>query len=299
VSSLTVIFVASGAPTTVERSLESLVQQTGLEIELVYIDNSPTPETNERIEEILKLYDAQRVSKPGAPRAQAWNEALAASKGDYISMLDAGHILAEGAYATLAGILDSDTDLAGAYGRTAVIDGEANVRYQPERGKTGRIFNRVASNKHFFSASSCVLWRRRVLEPPFNEVYKTPKAIFLEHALRITIDQPLAFADQTIVTAPAMKDDYLVIEELVKVFLVALYGMDFDSERSETKLRKRLARQLVAIGKIHYRREEYVQASRYISEAVRIAPTYFKGRRYQFLNFVKDLVSRPDPAKPA
>ena len=37
-----------------------------------------------------------------------------------------------------------------------------------------------------------------------------------------------------------------VLEELVKVFLMVLYGFEPLRERSEQKLRKRLARQLVA-----------------------------------------------------
>jgi hypothetical protein len=91
------------------------------------------------------------------------------------------------------------------------------------------------------------------------------------------------------VTATTVPDDLGVLEELVKVLVMVLYGFEPLRERSEHKLRKRLARQLVALGKYHYRRERTEVAGRYISEAVRIAPAYFKGRRYQFLNFVKEL----------
>ncbi|MDF1664682.1 MAG: glycosyltransferase family 2 protein [Planctomycetota bacterium] len=293
---VSVILVASGALTTIERTLESLILQKDVDLDLIYIDNSQAPEMNDRLEEQLQSLEARRLSLPGVGRAEVWNQAMAMVEGDYLTFLDAGHLLAEESLKALMAPLDQDINLGGSFGQAAIIDGEANVRSHPENGRTGRIFNRLIDKKHYFAAYPCVMFRKSVMEVGFNEVYRTPKAVFLEFALTLTNFHPFFFVDETIVTAPSEKEDCLILEELVKVFVTVLYSFEDLSERSEQKVRKRLARQLVALGKYHYRREDYDKAGRFISQAVQIAPTYFKGRRYQFLNFVKDLMSRSEQA---
>lgn len=293
---VSVILVASGALSTIERTLESLIQQKDVELDVIYIDNSQAPEMNDRLEEQLTSLNARRLSLPGEGRAEVWNQAIAIVEGEYLTFIDAGHILADGALKALAEPLDQDQHLGGSFGRAAIIDNEANVRSHPENGRTGRIFNRLIDKKHYFASYPCVMFRKRVMEVGFNEIYRTPKAVFLEFALTLTSFHPFFFVDENIVTAPNEKEDCLILEELVKVFVTVLYSFEELSERSEQKVRKRLARQLVALGKYHYRRENYDKAGRFISQAVQIAPTYFKGRRYQFLNFVKDLMSRGQQA---
>jgi glycosyltransferase involved in cell wall biosynthesis len=292
VTTVSVILVASGASTTIERTLESLIQQKDVELDLIYIDNSQAPERSVRLEEQLEALKARRLSLPGEGRAEVWNQALGMAEGGYMSFMDAGHILSEGCLVALLEPLNRDENLGGSFGRTAVIDGEANVRDHPENGRTGRIFNRLIDKKHYFASYPSVMFRKRTVELGFNEIYRTPKAVFLEYVLNVTSFHPFFFVDRVVVTAPSVKEDSMILEELVKVFVAVLYGVDDLSERSEQKVRKRLARQLVALGKYHYRREDYDKAGRFISQAVHIAPTYFKGRRYQFLNFVKDLMTR-------
>lgn len=292
-ATVTAVFVVSGAPSTIERSLESLAQQRkSVDLQVLKMDTRTDPESNESIDKALKELEAESIDCPNMNRAKLWNQALLKAQGEYVSFIDAGHILSESCYADLVNALANDPNLAGSYGRTAIINNEARVRRHPERGKTGLIFNRLVEKKHFFASFPAVLFRKEALEGGFNEIYKSPKAVFLEHALTIANIRPFTFCDRTIATIPNSSDEYSTQEELAKVFVTALYGLEFLSERSEQKLRKRLARQLVTLGKIHYRKSEFDRAGRFISEAVRINPTYFKGRRYQFLNFVKDLVKR-------
>lgn len=293
-STISVIVVASAAPPMVEKTLESLKHQGDVALEVFYLENSATPESSEGVEALLGELEAERLNRPGEGRAKVWNEALAEAKGKYVSLIDAGQIVGNDCYPELVAQLSRDPDLAGSYGRTAVVDNQANVRHHPDQGRTGSILNRLVEKKHYIASFSCVLFRKRALARGFNEIYRTPKAVFIEHLLAIAANRPFAFCDQTVVTAPAMGDDRLVLEELVKVFLMALYGIELLADRSEQKLRKRLARQLMALGKSFYREGDYDKAGRFISQAVEYAPTYFKGRRYQFLNFLKDLTSKSE-----
>ena len=282
-----IVLVASGAPTTVERTLESLQNQGS--VELVYVENRSATESSPRIDALLTERGAKRLKLPGQGRAEVWNLGLAELETDFVTFIDAGQVVADGALSTLSELLAADPNLGGCYGRTAVIDGEAQLRYRPEHGKTGSIFHRLLDKKHFLAAPACVLFRRAALGEGFDAAYKTPRAVFLKKSIEVARARPFRFCDRAVVTATTVPDDLGVLEELVKVLVMVLYGFEPLRERSEHKLRKRLARQLVALGKYHYRRERTEVAGRYISEAVRIAPAYFKGRRYQFLNFVKEL----------
>jgi hypothetical protein len=82
------------------------------------------------------------------------------------------------------------------------------------------------------------------------------------------------------------------LEELVKVLIGVLYSGSPLDEKVEARARFRLARHLVAMGKIHYRNEDHKLAGNFFDEALKAAPAYFKGRRYQFMNFVKNTIPR-------
>ena len=286
------ILVASGAPSTIERTLASLEHAGGGRVELIFADNSLNPEKSEAVDAMIDALGGRRVERRGAGRAELWNAAVESADADMLLLLEAGHVLGEGSLTDLRDSLTADPNLAGSYGRAAVIDGEANTRLHPEKGKTGSIFNRLVEKKHFLAGTSCVLLRRSAFLGLFNEVYTTPRAVFLEFMLQVSFVRPFVFLDRTVTTCPVMVEDEQVLEELVKVFVTVLYGAMVLPERSEEKVRKRLSRQLVNLGKLHYRKENYDKAGRFISQAVKIAPTYFKGRRYQFLNFVQELLAR-------
>jgi hypothetical protein len=78
----------------------------------------------------------------------------------------------------------------------------------------------------------------------------------------------------------------------VKTFVALLYGANKLDERLEARVRFRLARNLVALGKHHYRKGDHARAGKLFGEAVKAVPSYFKGRRYQFMNFLRGVIAR-------
>lgn len=294
-AAVSVILVARGAASAIERTLLSLQKQQGEpgQVELVFVQDKNSQELSESLGRLLDSFHLVKVRREEAGvLAELWNEGLLRSTASVLLILEPGQILAEASLSTLLQGLSEDESFAGAFGRTAVVTGDADVREHPDSGKTGRIFNRLIEKKHFVACTGCVLFRRECFEGYFNEIYGSGEIAFFEHLLHVAHFHPFRFVNQLVVTAPNVAHTQETLEEMVKALVAVLYGVEDLSERCEQKVRKRLARALLALGKSFYRREQYEHAGRYINQAVKMAPTYFKGRRYQFLNFVKDLLSR-------
>jgi hypothetical protein len=128
-------------------------------------------------------------------------------------------------------------------------------------------------------------------DKPWDDAYRTGGGILLDLLVRASKDHPFLFLPDTVAHTERRLDDVPALEEQVKVFVSLLYGAHKLDERVETRVRFRLARHLVALGKHHYRKGDHARAGRLFGEAVKAVPSYFKGRRYQFMNFMKRVIA--------
>lgn len=231
---------------------------------------------------------------PGSTQAAARNEAIARAKGDLVVIVEAHERLAPDAVSRHVAALDAEPEAGASYGRTA-IEEDGQVRLRPDAGKSGRILARLIHDKHLLASSACAMWRKSALgATPYDATFRSAPALRLAMALRVA-QEGVEFVFHPTITAEraAERQDLAGLEELVRVFLGVLYGTTALEEKAEHRARMRLARQLVAIGKHHFRQGDHRRAGKFFDEAVKAAPSYFKGRRYQFMNFVaKNVLSR-------
>lgn len=232
------------------------------------------------------------VPTAGGPAA-ARNEACARARGEFHLVVDGGERLAPGAVEAHLEALGGDESLVASYGRTAVRRG-GRIRLLPEEGKHGSVARRLLGEKHLVASSACLAWRAAACDgPPFSGEYASGRALRLDLALRLAAGgRPFAFLPCTVAEREPERLDRDAHEEMVKVFLGVLYGPESLDEKSEQRARFRLARSLVALGKSYYREGDHRRAGKLFDEAVKAAPGYFRGRRYQFLNFVKTTFAR-------
>ncbi|MBX3466017.1 MAG: glycosyltransferase [Planctomycetes bacterium] len=231
--------------------------------------------------------DAAGVRRVGAGAgAAARNEALAAATGEFVVVVEAHERLAPDAVARHLAALEAATDAVASYGRTA-IEEDGRVRLRPDAGRSGRVLARLIHDKHLIASSACALWRKAALGPaPYVETYRSVPALRLAFALKAAQAGEFVFHPTVVAERDAERSDLAGLEELVRVFLTVLYAPERLEEKAEHRARMRLARQLVAIGKHHFRQGDHRRAGKFFDEAVKAAPAYFKGRRYQFMNFV-------------
>lgn len=230
-----------------------------------------------------------------ATPAQARNAAVAGAAAEAVLVLGGHEWLAPDAVARLAAALGSDADAGAAYGKTGVHRTNDRLRVFPDAGREDSMFGHLLRDKHLVAASGALLWRRDAAPPTPYADYCTLPALRLAHVLEVgRTGRRFAFVDDVVVERAVEALDAAAQEELIKVVVAVLFGAEPLDEELEARARFRLARHLVALGKLRYRAEDYDRAGRLFDEALRSAPGYFKGRRYQFMNFVQRTLARVD-----
>jgi hypothetical protein len=240
-----------------------------------------------------------RVSKlvraaPDASPAALRNMGIRAAAGRYVCVLEPGEALRSNeALASLVDALEAEPQAVASYGRTEVEESPGNVRARPAYGRGGLILRRLVQHKGYIASSASIAWRRAHLpQTVYDEAYRTPMGLLLALLVRTSAARAFVFQPTVIARVRPPRDTLATLEESVKVFVALLYGADPLDERVDARVRFRLARHLVALGKYHYRKGDHSRAGKLFAEAVKAAPVYFKGRRYQFMNFLKGIISR-------
>lgn len=286
--SVTIIVIAQGAePARVAGAVESVRGQVA-GAQILVAGNLSDPDLTNTL--VPFDGDFTPLDLPQASPAELRNEAVAAAEAPFVVVVEGYERLAPEALPRHLGALSEG--LVASYGRIAVHDGGA-VRVRPEHGKGGSVFARLLKEKHLVSASCALVWRRDAFgdEAPYGD-YSSPAALRLDLSLKLAGKGEFVFHPVVVGERQTEKLDLVGLEEMVRVLVGILYGPDHLEEKLEQRARFRLARHLVAIGKHHYRQEDYRRAGKFFDEAVKAAPGYFKGRRYQFLNFVKNTLTR-------
>lgn len=253
--------------------------------------------------EVLLLGDApadapldasiRRVPAAGLPPHEARNAAVVEARAPFLLVVEAGERLAPDAVARHVEALAAAPAVA-SWGRTAV-HGRDRVRLRPDRGRGGRVLDRVVEDKHLVASTACLCWRKDALGPAPFEALRAPAALRLGLAVRAArrgewLFQPVVTAERDAPDATGAAD----LEDIVRALVGLLYGAEPLAPKLEARARHRLARALVSLGKHHYRNGDHRRAGKFFDEAVRAAPADFKGRRYQFMNFVKNVLTRAE-----
>ncbi|MDC3378735.1 glycosyltransferase [Planctomycetota bacterium] len=284
-ASVSVVIVAQGAkPDQLVAAFGSLPES---DCELIVVgDPFAAPE-------LAAWKDQAKVVTAGETPAGQRNAAVNAATGDLVVVVNGHESLAPEALTRHAEALAADPNAVASYGRTAVHEEGHDVRLRPEKGRGGHVVSRLVKQKHLVASQACLVWRRGTLsEAPFRAESTTPAALRLGLALDLAAKGEFVFVGEQVAERISEPLDLVALEELVKVFLGILYSPDSLDDKLEQRARFRLARHLVAMGKQYYRAEDYRLAGKFFDEALKAAPSYFKGRRYQFLNFVKNTISR-------
>ncbi len=291
-------------PRHAREAVASVATQQGQDVELVVV--VPGAAALDADPELAAKAHVVRLPADSSPAAVR-NAGIQVARGQYFCVVEPPDVLlGKDVLARHVAALEADATAVASYGRSEVADNGA-TRVRPERGRGGWILRRLVQHKGLIASSASVVWRRSMLRAaPFDESYRTPAGLLLALLVNASKDHPFLFLPDAVArtnkranvdpggaSEPPKTEALAVTEEQVKVFVALLYGATRLEERLEARVRFRLARHLVALGKHHYRKGDHARAGRLFGEAVKAVPSYFKGRRYQFMNFFKGVISRP------
>jgi glycosyltransferase involved in cell wall biosynthesis len=160
-----VMGVRNGAP-CLHRSLESVLGQEGVELEVIVIDDGSTDETPGILAEMARRDTRLRVSrqeKAGLTRALI--RGCAAARGDVIARQDADDTSLPGRLATQVALLDGDPGLvmASCWSECVGPRDELLFRVTPELGSEDAT-RELRKGRHHPSAHGSVVFRRDAYE---------------------------------------------------------------------------------------------------------------------------------------
>ncbi len=235
------------------------------------------------------LGDKLRLVPASGGVGVAVNQALERANGTFVGLVPAGDILFAGSVAKRLECFGEGAPHVVFCAAKAHERGNV-VRRRPKRSFSGQILHRLLETGTELPIST-LLVRRSVLDRyrPLNTDFKILSDYDL--ILRMARDEAFACIDEVLVEhRPLLTDLYQYDEERLRVYISLFYGWPELDPQISRLVRFRFARQLIRVGKHSYKKGDFEKAGRIFREVVKVAPYLFRGRRYQFLNFVKSLL---------
>ena len=137
-SRVTVLVAAYNAEKYLEACLDSLVNQTLKDIQIVCIDDASTDSTPAILQKYADKDSRIRILRrnENAGQAVARNMGIEVADGDYITMLDADDTMSADALEQAVKILDSDPDTGSVLLRLVYVNGSEQTPYPMRSDKT-------------------------------------------------------------------------------------------------------------------------------------------------------------------
>lgn len=137
-SKVTVLVAAYNAEKYLEACLDSLVNQTLKDIQIVCIDDASTDSTPAILQKYADKDSRIRILRrnENAGQAVARNMGIEVADGDYITMLDADDTMSADALEQAVKILDSDPDTGSVLLRLVYVNGSEQTPYPMRSDKT-------------------------------------------------------------------------------------------------------------------------------------------------------------------
>ncbi len=124
---VSVVIPAFNAARTIGEAVDSVLQQTYSDLELIVVNDGSTDETVQRLN-LIRDRRLALLSIPHSGPAAARNRGIAAARGAYIAFLDADDVWLPGKLAAQVAVLESRPEVGAVYGFLDGVDADGNER---------------------------------------------------------------------------------------------------------------------------------------------------------------------------
>lgn len=170
---VTVAIPTFDRPGPLARALASVAAQSGVDFEIVVVDNSPSGTARPGVDGLKERIGVplRYVHEPRPGVAYARNAAVAAARGGYIAFLDDDQRAGPNWLSELAKVrekLDADVVFGPIVGRSDMARGPLAERIESLLSRRGPGRDQLIRKP--FGCGSCLLRRDRLPEPPFDPI---------------------------------------------------------------------------------------------------------------------------------
>jgi alpha-1,3-rhamnosyltransferase len=129
----------------INQAVESVIQQTYQNIELIVIDDGSTDGSNELLKELAAVYNFKYIHRPNKGLIPTLNEALSLISGEYFAMLGSDDYYAANKTELQVDFFRENTETALCYGGVTYInaDGQIKKKGKTKHYRSGLVFNAI------------------------------------------------------------------------------------------------------------------------------------------------------------
>lgn len=161
----------------VAMAIESVLQQSYINYEIIIVDNASTDETVKIVEAYMQLYPQIRlqINKENIGLVSNFNACLQLAQGKYIKFLCVDDLLAKNCLETMVRVLDEDESVVLVVGGRSIIDSFGSQISSQRYSKSAqlidgyKVINRCYFGTNYIGEPSAVMFRKRVLNRVFDK----------------------------------------------------------------------------------------------------------------------------------
>lgn len=209
----------------IQDTVNSVINQTFKDWELIIVDDGSTDDTYEKVKDInderIRIIRLGKNSgRPAVPR----NRGIKASTGEFIAFLDHDDIWLPEKLCKQVELMEKNKDVFLVYSRCYVQEnGKGQRIISPERPKSGYVFNDLFLAYNFIGCSTAMMRNKKGFQPYlFNEDKTLMTVEDYDLWLRIAYREKISFIDEplAIYRLHSQNTSYEILPFLEKVKLV-------------------------------------------------------------------------------
>ena len=225
---VSVILPVDTSEAFVKDCIDSILQQTYTDFELIVVDNASTDNTAEVLKTVRDPRVIKKYNKSKTPVPQLLNKEFTRARGDYIALMDTNHIAKCDRLGMQVSTLESNLEIGACGSQVETIYGEHLNSYYPEKNEW---IKSQALFKNPFSLSSVVIRASKLDAFTFHESLKHGYAH--ELWLRLSLDPSIKLMNLPYILSsvrpPDRTSDYNSYaseskDEVVRQYLECLCG---------------------------------------------------------------------------
>jgi glycosyltransferase involved in cell wall biosynthesis len=147
-----------------ERNIESIQTQSGIDIEHIVVDGGSDDGTKDILRDYHKLYNLRWVSEPDRGQTHALNKGLEMATGDWVGWQNSDDFYLPGAFESFRQALETNPQADVVYGDLVIVDEDGDELSQKFMTRPSKFIQR---NWSLFASNQSLFVRRPILEEIF------------------------------------------------------------------------------------------------------------------------------------
>ncbi len=262
----------------ISRAINSVLNQTYKNYEIIIVDDGSTDDTIEYIKDHFNS-KVKCISQKNKGASSARNRGISEAKGKYVAFLDSDDEWVESKLQGQVAFLEKNPEIALLCGRTYRSDNIKKVNSSISQSIVGDLFPTLFM--HSFVSTPTVIVKKEVLDEVggFDTNYKSAEDFDLW--LKITKNYKCAFLPDLVAIVNRGKDNLSTDKITLHLHALTILEIHYDENRiPRNKYNKAISDSYIALGRNYLKSGQISQAKKSFIKSFKIFPFRLRSIRY-------------------